>query len=70
MRRRDFIKVIAGPTIGWPLAARAQQGERMRRIGIVTSVLETDADAQARYAVLREALQQLGWTEGRNIQFD
>jgi len=40
----------------------------MRRIGIVTSVLETDADAQARYAVLRQALQQLGWTEGRNIQ--
>jgi putative ABC transport system substrate-binding protein len=70
VRRREFITVLGGAAATWPFAARAQQGERMRRIGIVTSVLETDADAQARYAVLREALQQLGWTEGRNIQFD
>jgi putative ABC transport system substrate-binding protein len=70
MRRRKFITLIGGAAAAWPLAASAQQPERMRRIGIVTSVLETDADAQARYAVLRQALQQLGWTEGRNIQFD
>jgi len=69
MKRRAFITLLGGAA-AWPLAARGEQGERMRRIGIVTSVLETDADAQARYAVLRQALQQLGWTEGRNIQFD
>jgi putative ABC transport system substrate-binding protein len=67
MRRREFITLLGGAAV-WPVTVRAQ--ERVRRIGIVTSVLETDADAQARYAVLRQALQQLGWTEGRNIQFD
>jgi putative ABC transport system substrate-binding protein len=69
MGRREFVALLGGAA-AWPLAARAQPGERMRRVGIVTSVLETDADAQARYAVLRQALQQLGWTEGRNIKFD
>jgi putative tryptophan/tyrosine transport system substrate-binding protein len=68
MRRREFIRLVGGAAAVWPVTVRAQ--ERVRRIGIVTSVLETDADAQARYAVLRQALQQLGWTEGRNIQFD
>jgi putative tryptophan/tyrosine transport system substrate-binding protein len=69
MKRREFVTLLGGAA-AWPLAARAQQGERMRRVGIITSVLETDADAQARYAVLRQALQQLGWTEERNIKFD
>ena len=69
MKRREFVTLLGGAA-AWPLAARAQQGERMRRVGIVTSVLETDADAQARYAVLRQALQQLGWTEGRSIKLD
>ena len=68
MRRREFIMLIGGAA-AWPMAARAQQPERMRRVAMVTGVLETDVDAQARYAVLRQALQQLGWTEGRNIQF-
>ena len=68
MRRREFITLLGGAA-AWPLAARAQQPERMRRVAMVTGVLETDVDAQARYAVLRQALQQLGWTEGRNIQF-
>ena len=67
MRRRDFITFVGGAAAAWPLATRAEQTERVRRIGIVTSVLEIDADAQARYAVLRQALQQLGWTEGLNI---
>jgi putative ABC transport system substrate-binding protein len=70
MRRREFITLVGGAAAAWPLATRAEQTERVRRIGIVTSVLEIDADAQARYAVLRQALQQLGWTEGLNIQFD
>jgi putative tryptophan/tyrosine transport system substrate-binding protein len=69
MKRREFMTLLGGAA-AWPVAARAQQGERMRRIGVVTSAFETDADFQARYAVLRQALQQLGWTEGRNIQFE
>jgi putative tryptophan/tyrosine transport system substrate-binding protein len=68
MQRREVITLVGG-TAAWPLAARAQQTERVRRVGMVTSVLETDTDFQARYAVLRQSLQQLGWTEGRNIQF-
>jgi ABC-type uncharacterized transport system substrate-binding protein len=69
MKRREFITLLGGAA-AWPLAARGQQAERMRRVSILTGNLETDADFQARYAVLRQALQQLGWTEGRNIQFD
>ena len=69
MNRRAFIALL-GSVAAWPVAARAQQADRVRRIGVVTSVLETDADLQALYAVLRQALQQLGWTEGRNIKFD
>ena len=68
MKRREFISLLSGAA-AWPLAARAQQPERMRRVGMITGVLESDADAQARSAVLRQALQELGWTEGRNIQF-
>jgi ABC-type uncharacterized transport system substrate-binding protein len=69
MIRREFITLIVGAAAAWPLAGWAQERERMRRVGMVTGVLETDAAAQARFAVLRQALQQLGWTEGRNIQF-
>jgi ABC-type uncharacterized transport system substrate-binding protein len=69
LRRREFITLLGG-AVAWPVAARAQQADRVRRIGVVTSAPETDADLQARYAVLRQALQQLGWTKGRNIQFD
>jgi putative ABC transport system substrate-binding protein len=69
MKRRDFITLLGGAA-AWPFAARAQQGERTRRVGVITGVAETDPDARARYAVLRQALQQLGWTEGHNIQFD
>jgi ABC-type uncharacterized transport system substrate-binding protein len=69
IRRREFITLLGGVAAAWPVGARAQQPERMRRVAMVTGVLETDVDAQARYAVLRQALQQLGWTEGRNIQF-
>ena len=70
MRRREFITLIGGAAVAWPLAARAQQGERMRRIGVITSALETDRDYQTRFAVLWQTLQQLGWTQGRNIQID
>ena len=66
MRRRDFIKVIAGSATVWPLAARAQQGERVRHLGALMS-LEDDAEGKARFAALRLALSALGWTEGHNL---
>jgi hypothetical protein len=54
----------------WPLAVSAQQGERMRRIGVLMDTAESNSDGQARIAAFREVLQGLGWTEGRNIQID
>ncbi len=70
MRRRDFIKVIAGSAAAWPLAARARQGERMRRIGVLWSTAADDPAAQERYAAFLQALQQLGWTDGHNVHID
>jgi len=70
MRRREFIKVIAGSAVGWPLAARAQQGERIRRVGVLMAVTADDAEAQARIAAFVRGLQQLGWSIGKNIQVD
>jgi putative ABC transport system substrate-binding protein len=70
MRRRDFIKIITGSAAAWPLAARAQQGERMRRIGMLTGVGEDDAPQQARRAAFEQALQQMGWRDGRNVRID
>jgi putative tryptophan/tyrosine transport system substrate-binding protein len=69
MKRRDLIKLFGGAAI-WPLAARAQQPQRMRRIGGVTVYAETDGEAQARFAAFQRRLQQLGWTVGQNIQID
>ena len=70
MRRREFITLIGGAAAAWPLAARAQQPERMRRVGILMSGTESDPESQARVAVFRQALEQLGWSEGRNIHID
>jgi putative ABC transport system substrate-binding protein len=69
MKRRDFITLLGGAAVTWPLATHAQQGERMRRI-IVLMGIANDAEAQARAAALRQGLQVLGWTMGRNIQID
>jgi putative ABC transport system substrate-binding protein len=69
MKRREFVGLVAGAA-AWPLAARAQQGERMRRIGIIPPAAESDLDSQARLAAFRQGLEQLGWKEGRNIRFD
>jgi ABC-type uncharacterized transport system substrate-binding protein len=68
--RRTFISLLGGAAAAWPLAARAQPGERMRRVGVLSGADETDPDYQARDAALRQQLQQLGWTEGRDIRFD
>jgi putative tryptophan/tyrosine transport system substrate-binding protein len=68
-RRREFITLLGGAAAAWPLAARAQQGEPMRRIGLLTGVAD-DQEGQARVAALKQGLQELGWTEGRNIQIE
>jgi putative tryptophan/tyrosine transport system substrate-binding protein len=68
-RRREFISLLGGAT-AWPLAARAQQGERIRRIGFLQGLAESDPEAQARTAAFRRELEALGWTEGRNIRID
>ena len=70
MRRRDFITGIAGSAAAWPLAARAQQRERMRRIGVLMTCAADDPEAQARMAAFLQALQQLGWTVGHNVRID
>jgi putative tryptophan/tyrosine transport system substrate-binding protein len=70
MRRRDFIKGIVGSTAAWPLAAHAQQGERVRRIGMLVGLAEDDPEQIARTAAFRQGLAALGWVEGRNAQID
>src|SRR5262249_4229270 len=66
LRRRDFITLLGGAA-AWPLAARAQQREQMRRIGVLISISEDDPLAQERVAIFRRALAERGWTEGRNL---
>jgi putative tryptophan/tyrosine transport system substrate-binding protein len=68
--RRQFISALSGAAVAWPLAARAQQGERMRRIGVLASTAADDPNNQAGYAAFLQGLQQLGWTEGRNVRID
>jgi putative tryptophan/tyrosine transport system substrate-binding protein len=71
VRRREFITLLGGAAATWPLAAHAeQQPERMRRIGALMDTDELHAEGQARIAAFRQGLQQLGWTEGRNIRID
>jgi len=69
MRRREFITLVGGAA-AWPLAARAQQSERMRRIGVHTGTTADDPDGKARFAAFEQALGQLGWTPGRNVRID
>ena len=70
MRRRDFITLLGGAAAAWPLAARAQQSGRMRRLGVVTDLPSDDSEAQLRNAAFLQGLQQLGWTVGRNLRID
>jgi putative ABC transport system substrate-binding protein len=70
MKRRDFIKTIAGSTAAWPLAVRAQQNERKRRVGVLMGLAADDAESQDRISAFEQGLQQLGWTAGRNLQID
>ena len=70
MNRREFITLLGGAAAAWPLAARAQQAERMQRIGVLMNLAADDAEGQGRVAAFQQALQQLGWTDGRNVRID
>jgi putative ABC transport system substrate-binding protein len=69
MKRREFITLLGGAAAAWPLAARAQQGERMRRIGVLMNTT-ANTEQQQSLVAFQQALQRLGWTEGRNVQMD
>jgi len=70
MRRRDFIKVVVGSAAAVPFAARAQQPDRIRRIGVLAGPAEDDQDNKVHLAAFVKELQQLGWTDGRNVRID
>src|SRR5262245_22077112 len=69
MRRREFITLL-GSAAGWPLASHAQQPERMRRIGVLMTLTADDPEGQVRLSAFVQGLQQLGWTDGRNVGID
>jgi putative tryptophan/tyrosine transport system substrate-binding protein len=70
MRRREFITLLGGAAAAWPLAARAQQAERMRRVGVLIGQAANDPDAQANMIAFVQGMQQLGWTDGSNVRLD
>jgi putative tryptophan/tyrosine transport system substrate-binding protein len=70
MRRREFITLLGGAVVAWPLATHAQQAERMRRIGVLMGLPATDPESSRRLMAFRQGLQELGWTEGRNVRID
>jgi putative ABC transport system substrate-binding protein len=69
-RRRDFITLLGGAAAAWPLVTRAQQADRMRRMGILATWPEADAEGQSRVAAFRQRLQSMGWIDGRNLRTD
>ena len=69
LKRREFITLLGG-VAAWPLAARAQQRERMRRVGVLSPFAADDAEGQARLTAFAQALQQAGWTVGQNLRLD
>jgi len=70
MQRREFITLLGGAAAAWPRAARAQQADRMRRVGVLESRAADDPEGRARLAVFAQGLRELGWTEGRNVRID
>src|SRR5262245_43509189 len=68
--RREFIILLGGAAAAWPLTARAQQSERVRRVGVLMNFAAADPEAPARVTALAQGLQQLGWTDGRNVRID
>src|SRR5262249_18731889 len=69
-RRREFITLVGGAAVAWPLAAQAQQSDRVRRIGVLMYLAADDAEGQARLAAFTQALKQLGWSDGHNVRID
>ena len=70
MQRREFITLLGGAAVAWPLIARAQQGERMRRVGVLLPATADDAEFQTWVGAFLQALAQLGWTIGHNVRID
>ena len=70
MRRREFVTLLGGAAAGWPLAARAQQADRVRRIGVLSTVPADDSESQVRMAAFHQGLQETGWVVGRNLRVD
>ena len=70
MNRRDLITLLGGAAAAWPLAAQAQQGDRVRRIGVLMGFDESDPEGNLRYSAFTQALAGLGWTDGRNVRID
>ena len=70
MRRREFIALLSSGAAGWPFLARAQQRDRIRRIGVLMSLAADDPESQAHYAAFLQGLQEWGWTAGRNAEID
>jgi putative ABC transport system substrate-binding protein len=70
VKRREFITLLGGAAVAWPLIGHAQQAERLRRLGVLMGYAESDPDAQANIAAFRDGLHKLGWVEGRNLQID
>jgi putative ABC transport system substrate-binding protein len=70
MRRRDFITLLGGAAVAWPLAARAQSAEHIRLVGILNILGPDDPEAETRHAILAQTLQQLGWAVGRDLKFE
>jgi putative tryptophan/tyrosine transport system substrate-binding protein len=70
MQRREFITLFGGAAVAWPRAARAQQPDRMRHVGVLESRAADDPEGQARFAAFAQGLRELGWTEGRNVRID
>jgi ABC-type uncharacterized transport system substrate-binding protein len=68
--RREFIMLLGGASVAWPLVARAQQGERVRRIGVLMSLAVDDVESSRRLTAFVQALQQLGWTDSRNVRIE
>ena len=70
MRRRDFIAALGSAAASWPLTARAQRGERVRRVGVLMNLAADDLEASARISALQRSLHELGWVELRNNAFE
>src|SRR3954471_20356851 len=70
MKRREFISFLGGAAAAWPLAARAQEPGRLRRVGVLFAFFDSDPESQVRIAAFQQELESLGWREGHNIQIE